>query len=114
MAYVHDLLVRQTLELAQQSPAITENELSRRLGAHRHTLKNALDEAGLLLTKIKRETVLKALRDHCCKRGPAAPLKQVWSDLGFRSAGAFYRYVRRQTGMSPKQYCASLFPGPKR
>ncbi|HUX68256.1 MAG TPA: helix-turn-helix domain-containing protein [Terriglobales bacterium] len=102
MAYQRQELAELVGILAREHPRLTELEISRRLGVHRHTLRRALEGSGLSLALIKQEVVLARL-GRAFAAEPAGSLKEAWTELGFASAAAFARYVRRATGKSPTQ-----------
>ena len=109
MAYPHNELVRAIERLLSASPLLTESEISARLSIHRHTIHRALTLHGTSLVRIRRRLVLDRLLAHCS--APPEPIKAVWTTMGFSSASAFSRFVRRATGYAPMELCDAVRSG---
>ncbi len=106
MAYRQEKLVQLVLDLVRQVPGMTAAEASERLRVHRHTLQRALKSNGCSFALIRRASVLERLGRHFAA-AECTSLKQVWTELGFSSASAFARYIRRATGKSPSELRAN-------
>lgn len=102
MAYQRKKLVDLATELVRQQPSLTEAEACDKLGVHRHTLQRALKTNGQSFALLKQASVLAALERQFVS-AQAKSLKQLWSELGFSSASAFARYIRKATGKSPSE-----------
>lgn len=107
MAYTRSRLAESAAALLAERPLRTASDISAHLEIHRHTLLRALQDTGTSLAKLREQVVLKRLVAHgtTCS---STPLKQVWSGLGFGSASAFARFVRRATGLSPTEVCGRV------
>jgi len=77
---------------------------------HRHTLQRALKASGCSFQSMKQALILERFDCHLAD-GQAVPLKQVWAGLGFPSASALARYIRRATGKSPTELRADCVLG---
>jgi AraC-like DNA-binding protein len=102
LAYSRRKLVNLVSTLVSQLPGLTASEVSAKLHVHRHTLRRALKANGQTFTSIKQAAILERLTHHFDKTEPT-PMKQIWTELGFVSASAFARYIRRATGKSPSE-----------
>lgn len=103
MSYQLEKLVVLAVELLRQKPHQTADEVSAKLGVHRHTLQRALKARDRTFASIKQSIVLERFYCHLAHQR-AAPLKELWTGLGFASASAFARYVRRATSKSPTEH----------
>jgi AraC-like DNA-binding protein len=110
MCYQRGKLVELAVDLVRRQPCITVAELSEMLGVHRHTLQRTLKASDRTFPSVKQAVVLERLERHFASAQPAS-LKQVWTELGFASASAFARYVRRATGKAPTNLRAESILG---
>lgn len=110
MSYHAHRIADLTVGLVQRQPWLSVAEVSERLGIHRHTLQRALKACGRSFASIKLEIVVSRLERHFASGGPES-FKQIWSELGFVSAGSFARYVRHATGRSPTELRADWVSG---
>jgi AraC-like DNA-binding protein len=106
MAYEQEKLLQLVLDLVREVPAMTAAEASERLHVHRHTLQRALKSKGCSFAVIRQVSVLERLERYFAS-AECTSLKQVWTELGFSSASAFARYIRRATGKSPSELRAN-------
>jgi AraC-like DNA-binding protein len=105
MGYQCEKLARLAAELMRQQMSLTAAEVSEKLHVHRHTLRRALKASGRSFALIKQSFVLERLERHFAST-QATLLKEIWTELGFASASAFARYIRRATGKSPHEFRA--------
>lgn len=110
MSYRSEKLVEFAIDLVRQHPRLTAAEASDTLHVHRHTLQRALKANSLSFASIKQALVLERLDDRFAIG--AKSLKQVWTELGFPSASAFARYIRRATCKSPSEMTRRAHLGP--
>lgn len=116
MAYPPGKIAALAASFVAESPLASTRDICNVLGVHRHTLQRALKSEGTCLSALRATAVLLRVEAFGARAEPAA-LKALWTDLGFRSASNFARFVRRTTGRPPRELLGTALlvpPGCKR
>jgi AraC-like DNA-binding protein len=93
--------------LATASPRqVSMDEVARELGISRRSLRRHLAAEGTSFAELAERSRIRAAKRMLEHRGSS--IQEIAYALGFAAPAAFHRAFKRWTGMTPKQYQASL------
>lgn len=103
MSHDHGLLHARVSLSLQRKPNSSLIELSRELHVSRRTIQSAvISITGKNFRELQHETLLARVQSILLTR-PGIAIKELASEVGYRSARSFARAVRRACGVSPEQ-----------
>ena len=108
MSYDRSLLCARIFEALDKNPSSSLQELAGLLRVSRRTIQNAVIAVTGMKFKDLREEILLARFQHTLMSEPAAAIKELSRELGYRSARSFARAIRRLCGASPEQLRAII------
>lgn len=103
MSYEPTLLFRRISLRLQRNPSLSLEELSRELHVSRRTIQNTVITVKGQKFRDLREQLLLARFQSALAAEPEAAIKELSSEIGYRSARSFARAIRRACGKSPEQ-----------
>lgn len=115
VSYDSHRLALEVITLLSKEPSLSLTSMAARISVDRHTLTRALRTTwGTSFRDLRCDVLVKEaielLRDR-----PALCLKEIAFMTGFSSSKSFSHFIKRMTGLPPKQYrCTLTFrSGPK-
>ena len=103
MSYDPTLLYERIFLSLQQNPSLSLEELSGDLHVSRRTIQNIIIAVAGKKFRDLREEFLLARFKTALAAEPAATIKELSSEIGYRSPRAFARAIQRACGISPQQ-----------
>ena len=103
MSYDPTLLYERIFLSLQQNPTLSLEELSGGLHVSRRTIQNiVIAETGKKFRDLREEFLLARFKSALAAE-PAATIKELSSEIGYRCPRAFARAIHRACGISPQQ-----------
>lgn len=102
MSYNPTLLYDRIFLTLQRNPALSLEELSQELRVSRRTIQNTVIAITSKKFRDLREQLLLARFQRALAAEPAAAIKELSCDIGYRSPRSFSRAIRRACGLSPE------------
>jgi len=108
MSYDPRLLYERIFHSLLQGPSLSLEELARALHVSPRTIQNTVFAvAGRKFRDLREELLLMRLRSAIVSE-PAAAIKELSSEIGYKSPRSFARAIRRACGVSPEQLRALI------
>ena len=108
MSYDPRLLFGRISFNLQRNPSMSLEELSRELRVSQRTIQNTVIAVSGKKFRDLREELLLAKFQSALLAEPTGAIKELSSEIGYRSPRSFARAIRRACGVSPKRLRALI------